>query len=192
MKVSMNRSARARRVLGWLLIPALLVPGLAGADEGRGHDRGAGHGYDRARVISAQPVYERVTYSVPQEVCRQERVAYREPQARSATGPILGAIIGGALGNAVGHGNHNKRAATAVGAVLGGTIGYDIGRRQQGYETVRYGTEEVCDIVHEQRSEDRLLGYDVTYRYAGSTYSTRMDRDPGEWLRVRVQVTPVG
>jgi uncharacterized protein YcfJ len=35
-----------------------------------------------------------------------------------------------------------------------------------------------------------LLGYDVRYVYAGQTYETRMDRDPGKSLRVRVAVNP--
>jgi uncharacterized protein YcfJ len=80
-----------------------------------------------------------------------------------------------------------------VGAVLGGSIGNDIGRRQQGYgQPVRYGTEEVCATQYEERAEQRLTGYRVTYRYAGETYTTTMDRDPGSSLRVRVDVTPVG
>ena len=39
--------------------------------------------------------------------------------------------------------------------------------------------------------EQRLLGYRVTYLYAGETYVTQMDQDPGSSLPVRVQVTPV-
>jgi uncharacterized protein YcfJ len=34
------------------------------------------------------------------------------------------------------------------------------------------------------------LGYDVSYIYAGQTYNTRLDRDPGASLRVRVAVNP--
>jgi uncharacterized protein YcfJ len=30
--------------------------------------------------------------------------------------------------------------------------------------------------------------YDVTYEYAGRTYTTRTDYDPGERIRVRVEV----
>ena len=120
------------------------------------------------------------------------------PRYRSYTGPILGAIIGGALGNAVGHSKTNKKVGTAVGAVLGGTIGRDIQHRaaqnrydRYGYEQVRYQTREVCETVYEVREEEEFDGYDVTYRYAGQTFFTRMDRDPGRYLTVRVQVTPV-
>ena len=159
-----------------------LVPSLALAD-GR---------YQYAQVLSSEPLYETVSYTVPTEQCREQTVAYQEPRMRSATGPIVGAIIGGAIGNAVGHKKRNKQVGTAVGAVLGGSIGADIARRRAAAANVRYGTEQVCSVVHEERAEERLAGYRVTYRYGGETYHTTMDRDPGTSLRVRVQVTPVG
>jgi uncharacterized protein YcfJ len=56
---------------------------------------------------------------------------------------------------------------------------------------VSYRTEEVCETVYETTEELTLDGYDVTYRYAGQTHTTRMDHDPGSHVRVRVQVTPV-
>jgi len=123
-------------------------------------------------------------------------VAYRHaPEHRaSATGPILGAIIGGALGNAVGHKKRNKQVGTVVGAVLGGSIGADIARQNRHYRgaPVEYRTEQVCETVSEYRSEQQLTGYDVRYRYAGQTYQTRMPRDPGDSIRVRVHVSPAG
>ena len=170
-----------------LMIPVLLVPSLAMA----------GTSYDKAKVIGVDPVYETVSYQVPVEQCRlaEVPVSYDEPymRPRSYTGPIVGAIIGGALGNAVGHNKTNKKVGTAVGAILGGSIGRDISNRRVNYgpQRVSYRTQEVCETVHETREETELLGYDVSYRYAGETFVTRMDHDPGKFLRVRVQVTPV-
>jgi uncharacterized protein YcfJ len=165
------------------LVVAALVPSMALAE----------HRYQYAKVLASDPIYETVSYSVPVEQCRDETVAYHEAGGRSATGPILGAIIGGALGNAVGHKKRNKQVGTAVGAILGGSIGADVARRQRSYgENVRYSTREVCSVRHEQRYEERLAGYRVTYRYGGETYTTDMDRDPGSSLRVQVRVTPVG
>ena len=157
---------------------------------------------DRAKVVAAEPVYRTVTHSVPVEQCTLvEAPVAAEPRYRSYTGPILGAGIGGAIGNAVGHSKTNKKVGTAVGAVLGGTIGRDIQRRAEqrraeqyggyGHETARYGTREVCETVYETTEELELDGYDVTYRYAGQTHTTRMDHDPGRYLEVRVRVTPV-
>jgi uncharacterized protein YcfJ len=154
------------------LAVAALVPSLALAD----------HGYQYARVLSSDPVYETVTYSEPVEQCREETVAYHDDRSYSATPTIVGAIIGGALGNAVGHHKHNKQMGTVVGAVLGGSIGDD----------VRYATRQVCTVVNQEHQEDRLVGYRVTYHYGGETYTTRLDHDPGDTLRVRVHVTPVG
>lgn len=166
-----------------LLAVSALVPSVALA-EGR---------YHYARVLSSQPIYETVAYSVPVEHCREERVPYHEARGRSYTGPIVGAIIGGAIGNAVGHRKRNKQVGTAVGAVLGGSIGADIARRQRHHDgRVRYASERVCSVVHEEHYEEQLTGYRVTYRYADETYRTTMDRDPGSTLRVRVRVTPVG
>lgn len=166
------------------LIVAAMVPSVALA----------GHGYQYANVVSSDPIYRTVSYSVPVEQCRDETVAYHEPQRRSATGPIVGAIIGGALGNAVGHKKRNKQVGTVVGAVLGGSIGADIARRKAGgYGGERhYSTREVCSVVHERHTEERLSGYLVTYRYGGETYTTEMDHDPGRRVRVQVEVTPVG
>lgn len=165
------------------LVTALLVPSVALA----------GGRTQYAQVVASEPLYETVAYSVPTEECRLERVAYHEPRGRSATAPIVGAIIGGAIGNAVGHKKRNKQVGTAVGAILGGSIGADIGRRNRAYhDDVRYATEEVCTLVHEEHVEDRITGYRVTYRYGGETYTTTMDHDPGDALPVRVRVTPVG
>ncbi len=183
--INTDRKSMLKRIK-FAALPLVLVPGLTLSAST----------YDRARVVSAQPVYETVSYEVPVQECRSEQVAYRHaPEHRaSATGPILGAIIGGALGNAVGHKKRNKQVGTVVGAVLGGSIGADIARQNRHYRgaPAQYRTEQVCETVSEYRSEQQLTGYDVRYRYAGQTYQTRMPRDPGDSIRVRVHVSPAG
>ena len=49
---------------------------------------------------------------------------------------------------------------------------------------------ERCKTETNWQSTDRVLGYDVTYRYGGRTYQTHMDHDPGDQLRVRVNYDP--
>ncbi len=144
--------------------------------------------YETAAVIDAIPVYEKVRYAVPVEDCRAETVRLPQYHA-SGTGPIVGAVIGGALGNAVGHKKRNKQVGAVVGAVLGATIGNDIRRNSSAAAPARYGTRNFCDTYTEYRNEDRLVGYDVTYEYAGRAYSTRMKRHPGD--EVRIRVTPI-
>lgn len=159
-----------------LLLPAY---GLAGTE------------YDWATVTDVTPVYETVTLVEPYQECRNERVAYGNGRG-SATPPILGAIIGGALGNAVGHKKRNKQVGVVVGALLGGSIGADIARRNRAHGRVSYHTQQRCHMVEQTRREERFRGYDVTYEYGGTTYRTRMQRNPGDTVRVRVRITPVG
>ena len=54
-----------------------------------------------------------------------------------------------------------------------------------GYRKISDGGER-CRTVTNWRDTDRVLGYEVTYRYGGREYTTRMDHDPGDRLRVRV------
>lgn len=151
--------------------------------------------YDEADVLSSTPIYRVVEITSPQRECWEEEVARvdrRYERNNSATPTILGAVIGGALGNAVGHNKSNKRVGTVVGAVLGGSVGSDIGRnnRDRG-EVVTYDTVERCETVSNTREEEKLVGYDVRYSYNGFENTVRMDRDPGETIRVRVDVDPV-
>ena len=181
--------------LAKFLAPVALVPALVMADQAA-----AGGRYHQARVVHVQPEYETVSYTVPTEQCRLEEIpvhydgGYRH-QRRSAAAPIVGAIIGGAVGNAVTRGKKDKRLGTAVGAVIGAGIGADVSRRRAESYHYRthpsYRTERVCELVDEVREEQRVAGYRVKYRYAGETYVTYMDRDPGRFLKVRVDVTPV-
>ncbi len=149
-------------------------------------------GIQEVPVISSYPVYKTVIREEPRQECRIEQVAYSDTGRKSATPAIVGTIVGGALGNAVGSKKSNKRVGAVVGGVLGYSIGQDIARRNSRTDAdVRYEEREVCSTVYEQVEEERLTGYDVKYAYGGQTYKTRMRTDPGETIRVRVQVNPL-
>ena len=165
-----------------LLITGALLPCVAAQ---------AVAGYDQAQVVRTTPLYETVRYAVPRRVCHDERVE-RSTGGYSVTGPVLGALIGAGIGSAVGHHKDHKHVGTAVGAVLGAAIGHDVSRRNSERGT-RYDDEltQVCREEQDYRQEQRITGYNVTYRYAGETYTTQMSRDPGRTLRVRVDVAPV-
>lgn len=136
-------------------------------------------GADRARVIRTVPVVQQV--AVPRQVC-QDHVVTR-PARTSGAGALVGGLAGGAIGNAIGDGS-GRAIATAIGLVGGAVIGDRIeGRGRPVSETVtRCSTQTTY--------EPRTVAYDVTYQYAGRRYTTRMDQDPGRF--VRVQVSPVG
>ena len=155
----------------------------------------AGTQFHDVPVLDVEPIMATVEVVEPQERCWFEDV--RQPPrhaSQGATAPLLGAVIGGAVGNAVGHNKRNKQVGAVVGAVLGGSIGYDISRRDHArtgsVRKVRVVTQQVCRTHDRRRTEQRVTGYLVTYRYGGETYRTRMDHRPGETIRVRVRVTP--
>lgn len=162
-------------------------------------DRWDGDGYDRsdyAEVLSSRPIVHQVAISEPRRECWDQRVVYREPgyyQPAIGAGTIIGGVIGGVIGHQFG-GGRGRDVATAVGAVIGASAGaqqdaYAYGGYRGGSERVGY--EQRCRTIDDVRYQDRVDGYDVTYRYHGRVYRTRLPYDPGNRLRVSVDVRPV-
>ena len=151
----------------------------------------AGPTYDQARVVSVQPMYETVSYTVPREQCSEQRVQTGSGGGISPAVPLLAAVAGGALGYAVAHDHQNhQHAGAAIGAAFGGAVGYDVARRNAQPRYVTYGTQEVCTVVQDTHEEERVSGYQVRYQYLGQTYSTVTRNPPGDTVRVRVDVSP--
>jgi len=143
--------------------------------------------FDQARVINVEPIYTTVRVSVPREECYQEEVRTPVHHSHSNGTAVVGGIIGGVVGHSLGHG---KTGATIAGTILGAAVGKEAGRdRDHSYERVSY--EDYCTTHVNYRTEERLDGYNVTYRYKGEVFTTRMDNHPGKFLRVRVHVSPV-
>jgi len=105
----------------------------------------------------------------------------------SGVGAIGGAVVGGVLGNQVGDGR-GRQVARAAGAIIGGAVGYNVSRDRKGNGGERI--QERCETRYRDNYEERVDGYDVTYEYAGREYLTRLPYDPGERIRIRVDVTP--
>ncbi len=154
-----------------------------------GHDGRYGDNIfpDRAKVVDTAPVYERI--NEPRRECwtEQQRHEHREyyRNDNNSGGAILGAIVGGLVGSTVGKGN-GKVAAAAVGAATGAVIGDRWNDRDGGYDYVERPVER-CRMVDNYRQQ--LVGYDVTYRYQGREFTTRLPYDPGEWLSLSVSFT---
>ncbi|MDN3516271.1 glycine zipper 2TM domain-containing protein [Aquisalimonas lutea] len=145
---------------------------------------------DYARVVEVQPVYREVRVSQPRRECHDERVVHRHREGPGEAGSaIIGGIVGGIIGHQIGDGR-GRDAATAIGAVAGTAAGSHFAR-SRGRTVERTGYETVCRTVDEVHYEERVDGYDVTYRYDGREYTTRMNEDPGRHIRVRVGVDPV-
>lgn len=149
----------------WIFLTGLFsVAGLVAAQE-------------QARVISSTPIVQQI--AVPQQVCRDETV-YSAPRTTGG-GALLGAIAGGAVGNSIGGGS-GRAAATALGLVGGALLGEQVegqGRPFNQHDVQRCETETFY--------ENRTVGYNVMYEYAGRQYTTRTERDPGGWMPINVQ-----
>ncbi len=149
--------------------------------------RGHGRHYASAQVVRVDPIFDRYRND-SREHCWYEPSGYRGHDDGS-DGAILGAIVGGALGNTVGHGD-GRAASTIAGAVIGGSIGYNVDRNN-GYDGYRDGSVRRCERESgygygRDRYDERVVAYDVTYRYAGHTYHAVTDYHPGNRIRVLV------
>lgn len=133
---------------------------------------------EQAHVISSTPVIQQI--SVPRQVCTTEQVAVQAP--KSGAGAIMGAIAGGAMGNAVGGGS-GKAAATVLGIIGGAMVGDNI----EGAPQAQVQNVQRCRT--QTFYENRTVGYNVAYEYAGKQYSVQMPYDPGATLQL--QITPV-
>lgn len=147
--------------------------------------------YDYARVIKAKPVYDYVRISQPYKQCfpveRHIRKQRRHHHDR-ATSTVAGAMVGGVIGGVIGD---SSRSALA-GAVIGGAIGNSQDRSQRRYKH-RRDLVERCETVYPPAKKVRkLTGYKVKYRYQGEAYKTFMRRHPGDTVKVRVSLSPVG
>ncbi|NVK22959.1 MAG: glycine zipper 2TM domain-containing protein [Kangiellaceae bacterium] len=161
--------------------------------------------YDKAKVIRVEPVYRysRDRYSrdrnyrpAAYEQCYRDNRSYASSHERrkgSIIGGVIGAVIGHKIGDRVGH----HRSSDKIGAVTGAIIGSKIGR--EATENKRHrGYDEYCETRYQRDSRydehrygrDKIIGYNVTYKYKGKRYTSFMDYDPGRWVEVAVDVRP--
>ena len=145
--------------------------------------------YDYASVVHVEPLRRQVRVSEPVRECWEESVPVSNGPFSSnhIGGTLLGGLIGGVLGNQVGDGR-GRQVARAAGAIIGGAVGYNVSRDRKGYGGERI--QERCETRYRDSYEERVDGYDVTYEYAGREYLTRLPYDPGDRIRIRVDVTP--
>ena len=207
----MNTTTQTNKVRSTLAaavaVAALGFSGTALADHDRGYyqrttastsgyanSRSSRAQYDYARVISSDPIIRHVTISTPVRECWEDVEYYtvdRRPRGIGA-GTVVGAIVGGVIGHQFGSGRGND-AATVAGTLIGAAVGNDAARQNSRHSSVQYSRPvERCETVVRERQEERIDGYQVTYRYNGQKYTTRMPYDPGREIRVRVDIRPAG
>lgn len=141
-----------------------------------------------AKVVRSEPIRRYVDVSTPREECWQEPVRHRAERDYTTGRTILGGVIGAAIGHQIGSGRGND-AATVIGGLAGASIGANSAKRDRRSESY-VSHERRCRTVYETHSEERIEGYNVTYRYDGQTYTTQMPYAPGKRIPVYVSVTP--
>ena len=182
-------------------VAAACAVASAGAFAQDRYDRGYGSryddgAYDYAKVVDVQPLTSRVRVSTPQRECWDE-TRYDEggyspgphgPQVAGST--LLGAAIGAVIGHQIGHGQ-GRDVATAAGAVIGAGIGHQQGMRRYGAVSAPQPyTVQRCETRYQDEYQERIDGYRVTYLYHGRRQVTELPYNPGERIRVRVDVSP--
>jgi len=129
------------------------------------------------QVISRDAVYQQI--AVPRQTCSQMPVAVQNPT--SGGGALMGAIAGGAVGSQIGGGS-GQALATMIGVVGGSIMGDRI--ENPGTQVQNQTTCTTQNVM-----ENRLVGYNVVYEYAGKQHSVQLPQDPGP--TIQLQVTPV-
>lgn len=172
-----------------LLVGALFGSGAFGSE--------SAVDYVYAPVVDVEPVIRWVTVERPRTECWQETVYQPHPANKPfrVAGPtIAGGLIGGVIGHQFGSGS-GQDAMTLIGSVVGSALANERAVRnayRHGVYQVRGQPVERCEVITERHQEERIEGYRVTYEYEGRHYTMRTQRPPGERVRLRVSVQPVG
>ena len=143
-----------------------------------------------ATVIGTEPVRETTTTSTPREVCEDVVVQERLPERDgNAGGTVAGAVIGnqvdkrhvgGKVVNRTERQCHTENATSESSRVTGYNVTY---RNPDGTTgTMRMDSKPGTRIA--MGTTDKVIGYDVTYRFEGQDKTIRMDQKPGERLPV--------
>ena len=179
---------------GVIVVSLALATTPAAADHNHGRYRSDQAVYDYARVISVEPIVRYVTVTTPVRECWQDTeyyTAYHRP-AGLGVKTLFGAIIGGVVGHQFGSGRGND-AATIAGSMIGAAVASDAAYEGDDarYSSSRYARPvRRCETSSSSHQEERIDGYKVLYRYNGRKYMTETPFEPGNRLRIRVDVRP--
>ncbi|WP_127555087.1 glycine zipper 2TM domain-containing protein [Saccharospirillum alexandrii] len=185
------------KAMGLALVIGMATSGLAVADHDDHRYRGDRQQFfAEGRVVQVEPVYETYYYREHSrgnsehryEICRTRDVEVsRSHRGGNPAATLIGGAVGATVGSHSGNSPESQVFGAIAGGIIGGAIGHELGGR--GETTVRYRTERECEVEYRHRRSD-LVGYEVRYRYNGREFMTFMDRHPGRYVELAVEVTP--
>ncbi len=170
----------------------LAIGGYASADCIRG-ERSQGARLDTAQVVTVKPIYQTVNVGHRRGQCwnKRARKPHPEPMDHANTGIVTGRIISDAVGHQFAH-NGCEKAAIIASFRPAASMDHDQKHSDHpGTHCPGYRFEKHGKIPHDCQSHDAIVGYRVKYRYRGWIYRTRMRNNPGDTIRVRVDLIPM-
>lgn len=166
---------------------------------------------DYATVTRVVPQYRTIRVETPvtecwtehQQINRSQHRRYnrhsssgRRSHSQASGNAIIGGIVGGAIGHTIGkQSNHSgaKAGATIAGAIIGSTIANEAATPRRSRHTV---TETVpverCETRSRLESQEKLIGYRVSYQYRGQRSTVMTRQHPGKRLPIDVTIRPRG
>lgn len=140
---------------------------------------GSAQATEFGRVLSSKQVVQ--TVGVPRQVCSTEPMLLET--APTGGGALAGALVGGLAGNSIGGGG-----GQVIATMLGFLAGSMVGDRIEASRGPQLFDVEHCSV--QNFTENRTVGWDVEYEYAGRQYAARLPSDPG--ATVPLEITPAG
>lgn len=134
-----------------------------------------------AQVVRVEPVTKAVT--VREQQCEGMPVTKKKrvKEANRKSGTVIGGMVGGVIEEQSGSGTR-KTVATVAHSAGGVSAGNQIQKVGRDSNSVTVNDPR-CRIVN--RTEQKIVAYDVRYRFDGRLGTVRMDHEPGQRIPVR-------
>ena len=134
-----------------------------------------------AQVVRVDPVTKAVTVREQQCEGMPLRKKKRAEEANRNRGTVIGGMVGGVMNDQSG-GVNRKTVATVADSAGGVGAGNQIQKIGRDSNPVTVNDPR-CRIVN--RTEQKVVAYDVRYRFDGKLGTVRMDHEPGQRIPVR-------
>ncbi len=141
--------------------------------------------YQYGTVLSAKPIIEVVKEYQPTKICFEQAKPI-ESNKDTTGAQVVGGIVGAVIGSKVGKKGGTKVLGATAGAIIGSSIGKEAAATS---DTPAPGVK--CKMENKLREFERHAGFRVVYLYQGEQFVTELPYDPGNELKLKVEVAPV-